>query len=147
MMINFKLQRDPEDPQGPASWNFSKADWGLFSCRCSNEVKEGIVDSDIDSLNRNIVPTMNSIAGDTLPTYRSSVGKKIKVPWWDEGCKQAIQERRAALKRLRRTLRLEDVVEYKRKRAYAQRTIKQAKTASWKLLCSSINSWCVPRLE
>ena len=102
-------------------------------------MKEEIGVHNIDSINRKFVQIMNNIAWETIPTSIPSVGRKIKVPWWNEDCKLAIQGRWAALKRLRKTLRLEDVIEYKRKRAIAQRTIKRAKSASWKSFCSSVN--------
>ena len=62
VITNLQCERGSVDSLGPASWNFSKANWGQFSDRCVREVKEEIGVHNIDSINKNIVQIMYNIA-------------------------------------------------------------------------------------
>ena len=105
----------------PPHGTFPKANWDCFSCCCSEEVREELTNGNIDNFKSNLVKTINTIAQNSIPICKSSAGCKIKVPWWNDECKQAI---RAILKRVRKSLLIQDAMEFKR-RAQAQRAIKE----------------------
>ena len=58
---------------------------------------------------------------------------KIPTPWWNEACHQAIQQKKEALKRLRKSFLPEDLINYKR-------TVKNAHRTEWIRFCNDINS-------
>lgn len=48
------------------------------------------------------------------------------VPWWNEECTGAVKDRNIAFKRLRTTLRMNNLIEYQRKKTLARKVIKEA---------------------
>ncbi len=68
------------------------------------------------------------------------------VPWWNENCSRAVSARKKALARLRHYTTVDNLIEYKRCRVKARRTIVESKNASWRAYVSSLNCHTPPRL-
>ena len=65
--------------------------------------------------------------------------KKIPKSWWNEDCKQAIDNKINALKKFRKTRLPSDLILYKRANAVARKTINEAKRKDWENFCCEIN--------
>ncbi len=61
------------------------------------------------------------------------------VPWWNLDCSRAVGARKKALTRLKHYPTADNLIEYKRYRAMARRTILKSKNASWRAYVSSLN--------
>uniref|UniRef100_A0A3B3BBF5 Reverse transcriptase domain-containing protein n=1 Tax=Oryzias melastigma TaxID=30732 RepID=A0A3B3BBF5_ORYME len=122
---------------GIQTWCFHKADWGKFRLRCEEAVEGVGVSNSVDDLNRKFTDAVVMAALSTIPV---SKGRKCRllVPWWTEECQQAIKDRNKALKLLKNTLNLTNLVRYRRAQAKVRKTVKQAKKVSWRIFCSKI---------
>ena len=75
-------------------------------------------------------------------TIPKTIGKPRKLPakaWFNSECKKAISDRKKALKRFERYPDISNLIEYKRKKAIARRTIKRSKQKSWQEYISGIS--------
>ena len=63
------------------------------------------------------------------------------VPYWTDLCTEAVglKERKRARRRVIRIKLPQDYIEYKRKKALAQKIIKSPKKEYWRNYCSSLN--------
>ena len=75
-----------------------------------------------------------------IPKTKPHKKNKMPTPWWNEACHQAIQQKKEALKRLRKSFLPEDLINYKRSCAIVKRTIKNAQSTEWIRFCNDINS-------
>ena len=94
---------------------------------------------------RYVINTFTSIlyeiATKTIPKTSTNPKSPIK-PWFNDECKQAVNERKRALYRFEREPTLENKIEYKRPQAKSRKIIKTNKRKSWheyvnKLQCST----------
>lgn len=65
---------------------------------------------------------------------------KKMVPWWSEGCKEAIKARNKAFKVIKLNHTFNKLIEYKKAQAKAKRIICEAKRKYWRDFCSNIGS-------
>ena len=75
----------------------------------------------------------------SIPKSRG-MSHKPTVPWWNSEVASAIRNRKRALNRFKRYPTEENLIEYKRARALARRTILASKRNSWQTYVSSINT-------
>ena len=121
-------------------WKLGKADWSMYRSECLNTFSGEIYDNDINVYCNNIVIAINSAASRAIPKSSGKPSKKTPVPWWNEDCSLAVKERKQAKNRAKRTMLFEDVIEYKKKKAVAQRVIKSCQKLHWRNFCSTLNS-------
>jgi len=77
-----------------------------------------------------IVRGIVSSADVSIPKLR--LNSRLKpVPYWNEECSAAIQQRNNARNKMNHTRLLDDCIEYRRLKAVAQRTLKNASTQFW----------------
>lgn len=83
-------------------------------------------DEDIDVLNSKISEVLRSTAEEVFGRKKACVKRK-SVPWWNEECNKAIKERNRTLKKVRKSMRYDDFIVYKKAQAIVRRSIRAAK--------------------
>ena len=67
----------------------------------------------------------------------SAFPRHSPVPWWSDDCKKAIRARECAFKALHRTI--ENLIAFRKARAFAKRVVKDAKRDYWWKYVTSLN--------
>ena len=121
------------------SWNYKKAKWTLFSNNLENiqNNRNFVNNLDINDYWENIYKDIINSANKFIPKVRKSM--RNPVPYWNDECTQAIIERKRAKRKVLRSKLPQDYLEYKRKKAVAQKIIKSSKKQYWQSYCSSLN--------
>ena len=118
-------------------FDFNKGSWALFDEICRQEINSSLLHPQIDIASENITEAILKAARGSIPMKK--LGRAKMVPYWNEACSNAIKEKRRAQKKMERSKDLMDCIEYRRRKAIAQRTIKDAEKEHWQEYCSSIN--------
>ena len=120
-------------PEAHIRWCLQRAVWDEFSDKCNVQF-----DVDMGSDNcRNMTETIIAAARQTVP-QKTGQGR-YNCPWWNDQCKEAIQYRKRALNRYRRSRQNVLLLEYKKAKAKARQVIRQAKKESWQKLLNQFN--------
>ena len=122
----------------PERLNFKKANWDLFSTCIHSELDEEVIlncDDPVEAITNLII----SCAKQSIPTSTCKPHLP-KTPWFNDECKSANKERKAAQRRVFHRPSTENVHEHQRLRAKARYIYKKSKRQSWKTFCSSITS-------
>jgi len=119
-------------------WKLDKADWDSFSELCSTDI---VFEDIIHNANpiESFTDILIKIAGKTIPKT-SKKPKIIRKPWFDDDCKNAISERKEALKRFKLNPCSTTLSNLRVFRAKARRTIRSNKRNTWKTYVSRLNS-------
>jgi len=128
--------RDASHANG--SWKLRKAYWVSFADRDSEQLGSGNPNISIDEFTEKLI----SIAFDTIPKSKHSVCKhnKDNKVWFNDSCKDAIKNRKKALRKVRSCPTSENIDRYKMTRAKTRKTIKGTRRQSLQNFVSSINS-------
>ena len=113
-----------------------RADWEAFEALSA--VHEDYDDFTAEDTERSLIDKLKIAASIAIPRSKGGM-MEHRVPWYNDECKIAKIERRAALRRYLRTKTLADQILYKRARARAQFVQLKAKQSSWIKYVSSIN--------
>ncbi|KAI5756118.1 hypothetical protein M8J77_022246 [Diaphorina citri] len=118
-------------------WIFKRADWDKYRNNISFDCKiKGM--SDIDKCLELFNEDVLSAAKVAIPVLKTSRVKRL-VPWWTEEVKNAVHEKKNAFKILRRNPTPANLIEFKKCRAKARRTLLTAQKKSWSDFVSSID--------
>ena len=122
----------------PLRWNMRRADWEAFQHQlelslCGEDEAEGR-----DITIENITSVIINTAGSCIPRT-SGKPRKPPVPWWTEACGDAIRARRRAFRAFDHRSTTENLIAFRRARAYARRVIQEAKRSSWRNYINSLN--------
>ena len=115
-------------------WNMHQADWVNFQADCPLhfDVEGGLDNCDI------MTQTIVNAALKYVPTRKAN--PKFSCPWWNDSCREALRERRRAQNRMRRNPYSDFLrIEYRKAKAKARRTVREAQVASWRSLISVFN--------
>ena len=131
-----KVKIDPK-------WSCHGVDWNLYkhqileSLRNLPYTQQGCHTKDTNN-NNNIqlqydflISSIYEAADKTMKKVKIKRVGQNPIPWWTKECEEAIKSRNRAKNRLGRTLDLNDLIDYKKKKALAQKTIRQAKHFYW----------------
>ena len=127
-----------EVQQGEARYKIEDADWRLFTVLTAINMREheGKSVSEVEEVFRCLViDAANAAIPQTAPK-----GRYHPIPWWNDECSKTQEDRKAAIRRYRRTRSLEDKVELNRRTAIARRVKRKAKAECWKSFVGSINA-------
>ena len=83
-----------DDEPSAEHWKFDKGDWLSFRTICVSRLSDGLVSSE-DPV-AYFTDILTEIANKTIPKSNLCKDKLPKVPWFNDACKQAIQERKKA---------------------------------------------------
>jgi ribonuclease HI len=121
-------------------WNLKKADWKKFKQEADKLVNiDQCTTSDVDELFQNICNQIYKCAKVAIPTTNPRPPKTHTLKYWNEVIKTAIQQKNQAFYKWKKSNVIEDLVEYKRLRAVAQRTIREEAKLSWQNFCEDLN--------
>ena len=115
-----------------------KADWNKFQVACNQYISEPNTSDDIDGVYDNFIQELDSAMTCSIPKTNPN-HHKTPTSWWNDDCKQAINNKKKALKTLRKTRLPSDLINYKRACAVAKKTINSAKRKDWEDFCNEIN--------
>ena len=121
----------------PPKWNFKKANWTKYQELCSKSPNIDMEKS-IDVIIEGFCNHLLDSASQSIPKSISKIRRL--VPWWNNDCAIALKNRKSALKLLKQNGTSENLLNYRRLRAKAQWTLKQAKRKSWQDFLSKLQS-------
>lgn len=119
-------------------WKLQKADWEEFSDMCSTSLLYDKLAIDANPID-DFTVTLLEIANETIPKTGSGI-VKLRKPWFNDDCKDAIKQRKLALKRFNSNATHANLANYRVFRANARRTIRQSKRDSWRSYVSKLNT-------
>lgn len=128
----------PRQQQGiRKKWNQEHADWNNFS----NEIQlsDAFSHAPIDELVEHITKEIVIAADRTIPSTTIKLTKS--VPWWNKSVEQAIKARKKALSIFKLSPTIENLINFKKLRAIARRTVKTSKQSSWESFLGQINPY------
>ena len=117
------------------SWKLGKADWLTFSDEARQQLGSVVPDISIEEFTEKLI----TIAIETIPKSKFSSRKRNTV-WFNDACKEAVRERKKALRKVKSNPSDDNIQYYKIIRAKARRTIKSTRRQSWRNFVSSINT-------
>ena len=130
-------QNGPPDLVRNTKWKLNKADWNLFQVCCEQTISESLIENEDPALD--FTTLLHAAAEKTIPKT-STKSKRPPKPWFSEECKEAISERKAALKRFGNHPTKTNLDNFRIFRAKARRTVSKSKKASWRQYVSKLNS-------
>ena len=132
--ITSRLQ---EEHSFEPRWIMEKAEWGKFTEK--TDVNRDIEDfNNVEEAVDYLGEVMLEAAEQSIPKSKGS-GGRINPPWWNDECRNAINKRKAAWKKYKTTVSLDNLISFKKARAEAQRTVRRSKRASWQEFIEGIN--------
>ena len=117
-------------------WNLRKADWTGFTADCVLDFNA--IDLSADALNEQLCDDILRAANQHIPKT-SSLPKRIPVPWWSDDCQRAIRERRRCFRAFSRRPTTDNLIHFRKAKAVARRTIREAKRSSWTAYITTLN--------
>jgi hypothetical protein len=94
--LNAKINEDQNSPK-QEKFNYEKEDWSTFYTLCQDITYEEVYSNDINIFLKNLTDKKMNMAGLAKPTFTPRSGKHKSVPWWNENCQKAVQERKKAI--------------------------------------------------
>ena len=135
VLTAVKATTTPQQNDIP-KWNFSKADWRKFCAYCDQTLNSFSIS--LDYFYCLFETSVREAALDAIPHSKKS--HKIPVRWWNKQCDIAVNHKKHAFNRMKRTRLQCDIIIFKRCRAKARSFILEAKTSSWQQYCTSLSS-------
>ena len=129
-------QDDPVLGRRPQRWNLRKADWVKFqsSLEAAIVARAGASPITVEEFTSLLL----SCADGCIPKT-SSQPRRTPVPWWTKECRDAIRARKRAFKKFDRRATTENLIAFRKARAFARRTIREAKAVSWRDFVTSLS--------
>ena len=128
----------PSNNNQNQNWKLSKADWNLFNKLCNETIKEDTLINIDDPISK-FSNTLLEISEKCIPKT-STNPKKIKKPWFNDDCKEAIKSRKKAEKRFNLYPLNTNLDNYRKLKAKARRTFNTSRRNSWRNFVSKLNS-------
>ena len=128
-----------EDCTKNNSWNYKKANWNLCeeNLETFQNYRNNIDNLEINNYWNTISNDITNAANKYIPKIKTKI--KNPVPYWNTDCTEAIRERKRARRKGLRSKLPQDFLEYKKKKALAQKIIKFSKKQYWQTYCNSLN--------
>jgi len=138
--IRIKINEPPEIELNPVDkYSYKKADWTAFKLECNKSFSAEIYDENNENYNRKIVRALHVAASSSIPKVNAN-NRTRNVPYWNKECKEAVNARKKAEHRMRRTKDLKDCIEFRRTKANAQRVIRQEQQKQWESYCNGLTT-------
>ena len=123
----------------PERFNLNKAKWPEFEENCRGRIKDETIFASDSCPVESFTRILTDIANDCIPKT-SLRNRRTKVPWFNDECRVAKKTRKCALRRFRQAPTLANMIAFRRARARCRFVMKNAKRASWREFCSTLNS-------
>ena len=129
---------EPIDASTPR--NFRNIDWNTYARLCEEHLNFSAKDK------KNAIvfyDTFMALLTQILEKSKICKENKTKhtkpIPWWTKECSLSIKQRNKAKNKLLKSWSQETLESYRKKKAQAQRTLRQAKNLYWQSFCDNIN--------
>ena len=129
-------QDSPVLSRRPQRWNTEEADWTEFQASLELSI---LTRADASAIPAEDFTAMVLNSADGSIPKTSGRPRRTPVPWWTNECGDAIRARKRAFRKFDRSSTTENLIAFRKARAFARRTIKEAKTVSWRKYVSSLN--------
>ena len=116
-------------------YNIKLANWNAYKRSAKIEINGNNIEEKCELLTNSIIKA----ADENIPINKTTISNRIKVPWWTEECRNALTNRNRALRDYQKNKTQEKYIEYKKVRAIAKRTIKEAKRKTWREYITKIS--------
>ena len=121
------------------SWSFKNIDWKKFKKICEIDFDDSITSQNAQTFYENFMKTLENSIKKIVHKKRNR--KHNPLPWWTRECSTKIKERNKAKSKLRRNISPQNLQEFKKKKAEAQKTIRQAENRYWTSFCQKIDRY------
>ena len=118
----------PSSTERPRKWKLSKANWNKFDTFCQQAISRDKFENCDDPIKLFTSLLLDAVKASVPQT--STNPKRPDKPWYNDECKQAVKDRKDALKRFNLRSSPENHNQFRIFRAKAQRTIKDSKRKS-----------------
>ena len=132
-LVNNRRKSEPK-------WSVKKANWDKFQSNCIHEISLPDNNDPTDDIYEQFIAELTTAIDGAIPKTSAVRQGKSPVPWWTDKCSEAIRDKKRALNRLKRSSLPGDYINYKKVRAIARKTIKEAKKMGWQEFCTNIDS-------
>lgn len=120
-------------------WNFKKGDWKGYKADPSWEmIHEKELPSDPTEAIEELYQQFQEMANKYIPKQKTR--RFYAKPWWSPECKAAWLEREKLYRKFKQTGQVVDQIAWKRARAIARTTFREAKQQSWRAYVSTLNT-------
>ena len=120
-------KHDPGLGSRPSMWNFRKADWSEFQSSLEAAI---LVRADTSAMSaEDFTSAVLDSANGCIPRT-SGRPKHTPIPWWTDACKDALRARKRAFKQLDFRSTTENLIAYRKAKAFARRVVNEAKADS-----------------
>ena len=125
-----------------SGWNCKRADWTVFQNHLlpGMRIHEYDPSDTVQNSYNKIITNVTAAANKSIPIKTNKPTRPRGLTYWDLDIKKAIYERNKQRNKMLKNRTLSNVLEYKRLRAVAQRTIRQSACKSWRSYCSSFDN-------
>ena len=129
-------QENPVLGNRPRRWNLRKANWVDFQSSLETAL---LTRAETYAMSAEEFTSLLLNSADGCIPKTSGQPRRTPVPWWTKECGDAIRARKRAFKLFDRRSTTENLIAFKRARAFARRTIREAKAVSWRNYVTSLN--------
>lgn len=129
----------------PPKWNLKSPNWELYTQLTNYELDKLFIPQNEDA-----EVTLGTLENIILTSASKSIGitrykgKKPSVPWWNEACDISIRNKKKAYNKYKKTNNIFNLIEFKRLRAIAKRTIIDSKKLTWKHFTKTLTTTTPP---
>ena len=128
----------PSSSVQPQKWKLSKANWNKFEILCEQTNTHDKF-GDCDDPTKLFTSLLIDAAKQSVP-QTSTNPKSPDKPWYNDDCKQAVKDRKQALRKFNLRPTKENHNLFRISRAKARRTIRENKCKAWRQYVSKLNS-------
>lgn len=119
-------------------WNFRKGNWkGFHEDAVWNQIHEETFPQDTRAAIEQLYLCYKQTADKYIPKYKAR--RHFPKPWWNPVCRAAWLEREKQYRIFKRTGEVEDKIVWKRARAQANKTFREAKEKHWREYVSALS--------
>ena len=156
IILDKKHNDNRQDEMEDIRWSFRNMNWTLFSGECEkmfHRENEKNVSEDPTELYLHFISTITEVIQKTYP--KKGKRQRKPIPWWNKECSDKIKERNRAKKKLNRTISIENLNDFLKKKAETQKFLRQCEQLYWNNFCQKLNRFvpesniwkCIKRLN
>lgn len=140
--ITILAQNQKQPRENYPKWIIDKVNWQLYrKTILQSDFSDITFDStspiEIDTIPKIFTDFVMKSAAESIPKSPTKIPKTI-VPWWCEELKLAIRERKRALRKFKKNRTLENLINFKQKRAFSRQLDLSKQRESFKKFMSLI---------
>ena len=127
----------------PPQVSYRKTNWAKFRSLCESFISFPSMDNPEEATTA-LCSGISRLAALCTPSSPTPSRRK-PVPWWNMDCKKALQNRRKALRQVKRNPTPENLLNYRKLRAKAKQTFKQSRVQSWQTFVAQLSPHTPPK--